>query len=112
MRLGLNLSLAARQSGGAGVFSPDQLPSLVAWYVADEQPEAADAPVSTFIDQHGAFDFAENEASVALLRHNAINGRKALDFSGADSYTQAGGLMNGAAEAKLIRASDGVSLFA
>lgn len=98
LRLGLGLSGVATTSGPAS-WTPASLSNLAAWYDADQQTDGADAAVATFTDRSGnAHHFSQaTGVSKPLLRHAAINGKKALDFDGiASNMTCATGLMNGA----------------
>jgi hypothetical protein len=74
--------------------------NLEALYWAEAQAEAADAEVATLLDRSGnGWDFPKLGTG-ALLRHNYVNGKKALHFNGATpcQYSLADALMDGATE--------------
>lgn len=50
------------------------------WYDANQQNEAADAQVLSFVGRHGAKNFTG--ATGPLLKYNFVNGRKALQCNG------------------------------
>ena len=83
----------------AASWDPTDLASLAAWYDADQQTDGADSEVASFTDRSGNGHHFSNGTSNQrpLLRHSAINGKKALDFDDAnDVLTCATGLLNGA----------------
>jgi hypothetical protein len=97
--IGLGQNVAALSGGGGGAWTPLSLgAALKFWGDADQQTEIADAAVATFVDRSGnGNDFTQASApNRPLLRHSAINGKKALDFDGISSNFTNSGLLNGA----------------
>lgn len=99
--------------GGAPNWTPADLPSAkVGWYDADQQTEGDGNAVATFVNRFGnsAFDFV-SIGSNPILRHNRVNGKKALEFGSGKGLqvSSANSMLNGATSCCLFMVVKGVS---
>lgn len=112
--MGLLVNPYAFGSGGgpAPAWVPTDLGStLKGWWDADQQTESDGATVATFVNRAGSSstDFV-GSGNIPVLRHNRVNGKKALEFT--NDLLQIGsgvGFMNGVSACSIFIALKGTA---